>query len=343
MSAADQKPRPASGRSAAPVRLSDIARAAGVSVSTVSRALRGAEGVGEELRRRITGLAAEYGYETATVERKLFTVVPFGLLSDDPAGFYGEILEAIEAEFTRLGVVSEVIFLRPGEEDARQILESAAGFAEAGAVLIGVDDRAALTQLAGRMPAVLVNGDDAEMKLDTVSPNYRYGARAATRYLIDQGCRRIGHVTWLKRVTFFDRLAGYRQALEAEGMTFEADLVVETDHMTPELARRAVDAALNAGRLRNIDGLFCGNDLAAIGAIEAFAAHGIAVPDDVRVVGFDNTRMTARFRPGLTTIAVDLEALGRRAARQLLARLDGGDGPAVELALGCGLIRRDTA
>jgi DNA-binding LacI/PurR family transcriptional regulator len=323
--------------------MQDVAKAAGVSISTVSRALRGAEGVGDDLRQKITALAKQSGYVLASGDRKVFTVVPFDLLSDDPAGFYGEILEAIEQELGRVGVAHEIVFLRSGEDDARQILEAARQHASSGLLMIGVDDRAALLQLTERIPTVLVNSDDPEMGVDTVSPNYRYGARLATRLLVDRGCRRIGHVTWLRRSTFFERLAGYRLALEAEGMVFEPSLIVEADHMTPDLARSAIESALDQGKLDGLDGLFCGNDLAAIGAIEALTSRGRRVPEDVAIVGFDNTRMTARFRPGLTTIAVDLGALGRLAVRQLLGRLDGDGGHPVEICLGVSIVRRETA
>lgn len=325
----------------------DVALAAGVSVSTVSRALAGAAGISAQSRRRIAEIADALGYDrrpaAGTGERAVLMTVPLELFSVDAAGFYREIMEAVEDELDALGVPLETLFLDGREADGERIAECCAAAPSVGVLCVGVDhpDVLATAQRCGAA-VLLVNGIDPEMRLDGVTPANRRGAMVATRHLLDHGHRRIAHVTALGRQTIRERLEGYRAALAAAGVAFDPSLVVDLPALQPEAAAIGTRAALAEGRLDGVTAVFCGSDMVATGVIRALAEAGLAVPDDVSVVGFDNTRITARTRPGLTTVAVDMREIGRQSVRRLVDRLAAPDLTPIEIRIGCRLIERQS-
>lgn len=323
-------------------RLRDIAEAAGVSVSTVSRALRSGRGVDDDLRRKISELAEGLGYVARDTAPKIYTLLTLDLHARDAAGFYAEIIDAMNAEFARQGVPTELVFLRGSPDDAQRIRALAEDGRPCGFALVAVDDVDLIAAASEAGTVMLVNRYDPQMRFDCVAPDNRQGAFLATRHLVERGCRRIAHFTSLQRITIRDRLAGFRAALLEAGLPFEDDLIVDTSYMEPRPACDAALQAIDGGRLTGVDGIFCSNDLIAVGVIEAMAQRGLKTPEDIKVVGFDNTRITARYRPGITTMSVDLDALGRRAARQMLERFEDPSGPAIRQLIGCSLLQRET-
>ena len=151
------------------------------------------------------------------------------------------------------------------------------------------------------------------------------GAEAAVAHLVARGRRTIGTVAGpADMVPGADRRTGWEKALREAGRPAGAALVAEGD-FTHAGGRAATEALL--GRRPNIDGLFAASDLMALGALDALRAAGRRVPDDVAVVGFDDSELARTTEPPLTTVRQPIEQLGTEMARLLVAQLDDGAPP----------------
>jgi len=323
----------------------DIARAAGVSVSTVSRALSNAGGISSEMRRRIAALATELGYAAGdgrppATEITLF--VAMNVFPTTASGFYQEIIDGIQEELDRLGVPMETIFIEGNRSGVDLVAARCADKAGSGVMLIGIDDPDVLGAAADNAgAALLVNGVDPLMRLDGVTPSNRRGAVQATKHLLGLGHRRIANITSLSRPTLRDRMDGFRSALQAAGVDHDPSLLIEIDKLEPELAYSATRKALLSGGI-DATAILCGNDLVAAGAIRALAEQGLRVPDDYSVVGFDDTRITAHLKPALTTIAIDQGEIGRLSAARLIDRLRTPSLTPIDIHIGCNLVVRES-
>ncbi len=328
------------------VNMRDIAKAAGVSVSTVSRALRQSKGVSDQVQREISDIAASMGYDgpssaLAKLATKIYILFPIDFSSTDAGGFYQEIITALEEEFDNEGVPVEVVFLEHGADNAERIRTLSERHEKTGFVLIGVDDPRIL-EIAGDLPPILLaNQTDPQMRVDSITPANQQGGYLATRHLLDLGHRRILHLTSLRRSTIRDRMIGYRAALADFGCDFDPDLVLDVENMHAPDGAVAIAKVLEEGKL-DFTAIFCANDLLAAGTISALLRAGRKVPDDCAVVGFDNTRITARYKPGLTTMAVDLSELGHYGARRLLERMQNPNMASLTMLVGCQLIQRES-
>lgn len=323
----------------------DIAKAAGVSVSTVSRALSNAGGISGDMRRRIAALATELGYAASEGRAPATEVALFIAMNVFPttsSGFYQEIIDGIQEELDRLGVPMETVFLEGDRTGVERVAAHCAERAGTGVMLIGVDDPEVLGAAAENAgAALLVNGVDPLMRLDGVTPANRRGAVLATNHLLDLGHRRIANITWLGRPTLRDRMDGFQSAMHAAGVAVDPSLVIEIDTLEPEVAYSATRSALMSGGI-DTSAILCGNDLVAAGVIRALAEQGVRVPEDVSVVGFDDTRITARLKPGLTTVAVDQREIGRLSVTRLLDRLRTPSLTPIDIHIGCRLVVRQS-
>ena len=165
------------------VNMRDIARAAGVSVSTVSRALRQSKGVSEQLQRQIAGIAASMGYDgpstaLARLSTKIFILIPMEHSANDAGGFYQEIITALEEEFDRGGIPVDLQFLERDADHAERIRTLSRLHEKTGFVLIGVDDPGIL-EIADDLPPILPGGDDWRRSCIPASAPWRENASRA--------------------------------------------------------------------------------------------------------------------------------------------------------------------
>ncbi len=328
------------------VNMRDIAKVAGVSVSTVSRALRQSKGVSDQLQREIADIAASMGYDGPSpaltkLATKIFILIPMEHSAKDAGGFYQEIISALEAEFDREGVPVELLFLERDIDTADRIRALAASHEKTGFVLIGVDDPGTMEVANDLPPMLLVNASDTQMRIDSITPSNKQGGYLATRHLVDLGHRRILHLTSLRRSTIRDRMEGYKAALADFGCAFDPALVIDLENLHAEDGAEAVTRLIAEDRF-DFTAIFCANDLLAAGAVSALLRAGKSVPEDCSVVGFDNTRITARYKPGLTTMAVDLVELGKHGAWRLLERMENPNTASLTMYVGCRLIERES-
>jgi len=170
--------------------------------------------------------------------------------------------------------------------------------------------------------AVVFGGDlGGSKKYPYVDVDNVKGGYLATKHLIDSGCKNIVTITGdLKLQSGRDRLDGYEKAIAGAGMKINDQLVIHGDY-TQSKAEELIRQLLK--RKIKFDGVFAGNDLSALGAINVLLQNGITVPGKVKVVGFDDSPIASRNHPSITTIRQPIRELGAQVAHSLLAILDG--------------------
>jgi len=304
------------------VSLKDVARRAGVSVATVSRALHDHPRISRETKQRVQQLAAEMGYVPNETARSLVRrkTRAFGVILPDATDPYAAaVLHSIEENARRVGYA---LLLAHSWGEPRQELAAIQTLRERGVdglVLISSRAGAALRPLAGRLrqPLVIVNGNSEPEVGHAVRGDNVRGAVLATSYLLRLGHRRIAFIGGpVESRSGREREAGYRQTLQAA-------VSAGTPRVFPGRGRladgfTALRTILAAGEPP--DGIVCYNDLTALGVLQAAWQAGLAVPEQLSVVGFDDIPCAAYSIPPLTTIAQPKAAMGR-AVVDLLTKL----------------------
>jgi DNA-binding LacI/PurR family transcriptional regulator len=314
------------------ISIKDIARKAGVSPSTVSRALRDHPRISRETKDRIRRLAAEMGYSPSAVARSLVTKrtriigLAVGWVSDP---FLTELVRGVEDTAVEGGYT---VFLSSFYDEPHREREVLSTFHERrvdGIIVqsshLYADHHALLAQFGS--PVVLINTPDYA---HSVSTDNLHGGRLATEYLLSLGHSRIGYLAAERGGrTNKHRLEGYQGALQERGIAFDSALVAQGDGYAAggkEAMRKLL--ALPAPPTA----VFCYNDLTAMGAAQAIREAGLRVPDDISLVGFDDIELATYFHPPLTTVRQPAYELGLRATEMVLALLaDAQDVPNVVL------------
>lgn len=318
-----------------PPTLEVVAARAGVSRATASRVLRGATNVSEDAREAVLRAARETAYAPNRAARSLVTrrsdSIAF-LVAESEERLFTEpyffgLLHAAHAQVAAAGL--QLMFITaPTAAEADNFEHYAAGGHVDGVLLLSLhgDDR--LPQSLERLgvPTVLngrpLSGDPSLCYVD--SDNVA-GGRAATEFLIQRGAKHVATITGPQDMCAGqDRLAGYRLALQGFGRKPSPHLIGAGD-FTVESGHRAMSQLLAADP--DIDAVFAASDLMAIGAMRAIEQSGRRVPEDVAVVGFDDSREAELTVPQLTTIRQPVADLGRTMAQLLLQRVAGEDPP----------------
>jgi DNA-binding LacI/PurR family transcriptional regulator len=321
---------------------SDVARAAGVSVSTVSRALSNARGISSEMRSQIQGLARELGYQarggTEPAERRVRAYVTVNLMSGGLVAFYSALVDALKASASANGLEIEVKLVRQGL-DPQRISRDAAEQPVAANLLVGLDLTPEIAAHHGAdRPLVLVNTFDPQMRFDCVAPNNFYGAVEATRQLVDAGHRHLVHIREQLRWTTLQREYGFMNAVQGTpGATGEVvDIRLDGD------AALAAAAQAKASGKARWTGVFAVHDNAAIRFIHALEEVGLRVPRDVSVVGFDDLPAASMMSPRLSTMRVDTASIGQQAIALLQRRLAEPGAVPLQVESGVQLVHGDS-
>jgi DNA-binding LacI/PurR family transcriptional regulator len=310
----------------------DVARAAGVSVSTVSRALSNSRGISSQLRTQIHKLAEELGYRARGAAeappRIVRAYVTMSAISGGLASFYQALVDGLSGAAKAAGLQLELRLIeRPGLDLARLNRDDDLDVPTA-TLFVGVDAPDDVFASFGRnRPLILVNTFDPEMRFDCVAPNNYYGALLATRALLAAGHRKVLHVRDQIRWTTLQRHRGFMAAVdEVAGASGEV-LDIHTDG---DAAIAGALAARKAGKT-GWTGIVCVHDVAAIRVVHALQGAGFKVPDEISVIGFDDLPAASMLTPRLSTMKVDCNALGREAIALLLRRLEQPDAAFVQL------------
>jgi LacI family transcriptional regulator len=334
--------RPHAGRPT----IRDVARLAGVSVGTVSKALNNNGSLRQETRDRVAVAAKELGFRPNNLAQSLHRgqSLTVGLISTDSFGrFTIPIMEGLEECLADQRIA---VFLSNATDDPEREamhVESLIAKRVDGIVVTArrADRREKLTVPVTGLPVIYVFSQIDDPNAYCLLPDDQGGAALATGHLIRLGRKRIAHVTGPERFEAVRlRRNGYRQALQAGGIA-EPEGFYLPGVWSEGWGREAV-AQLFRARSEPPDAIFCGNDQIARGIADALRERGIAVPDAVALVGFDNWEIIAEAtRPSLTTIDMNLSDLGREAGR-LLMKLIAGERHGGVHRLPCSLIVRES-
>ncbi|WP_329281913.1 LacI family DNA-binding transcriptional regulator [Streptomyces sp. NBC_01451] len=329
------------------VSITDVARVAGVSASTVSRALRGRPGVSDEVRAQIAAVAAQLGYTASRSASSLASGRTFTIGVVAPhigRWFFGTVLDAAETVFSAAGY--DVLLYNLGSPDARKRFFTRLPVrkrvdAVLSLLIPDLEEEEALRSL-GVPLATTVGG--ARDGFTVVGIDDHAGATSAVRHLVNLGHRRIGMISGesepLHWTTPIARRQGYLDVLTEAGIAHDPALEADGGY-TVEGGERAMTELLAVSRPPTA--VFAQSDEMAMGALRALRRHRLRAPDDVSVIGFDDHELAEVI--GLTTIAQPVPAQGSEAARLLLRQLDGPDAepaPTGQVRMPINLVLRET-
>ena len=321
-------------RSNGAATLEQVARLANVSRATVSRVVNGDRRVGETARVAVEAAVKQLGYIPNRAARSLVTrrsdsvaVVipePTGQLFGDP--FFPRVLRGI-SEALGEEELQLVLLMPQGRSDEQRVERYLAAGHTDGVLLASLHGSDPLPgDLQRRGIPVVVGGRPPVPGISYVDVDNVGGAASAVRHLFDTGRRRVATIAGpLDMPAGADRLAGYRQSVADAGLIVE-DRLIEAADFTLGGGRAAVERLL--ARSPDLDAIFVASDLMAHGALAALEASGRKVPDDVAVVGFDDSQLAVAARPPLSSVRQPIEEMGREMTRLLLQGIrHPGDAP----------------
>lgn len=324
--------RSAAGKSNAPKTIEMVALEAGVSPSTVSRILNGTAVVSEAKKKAVEDAVAKLGFVPNPMARGLaggrtFSIGVITQAIDSP--FYGSALRGIEDEMDSAGY--SPLFVSGhwnADTEARCIDILRSRRVDGIIVLTGRLTDQTLKKCAQNVPMVVTGRTLKTANLCALNFDNFSGGRMATQHLIDLGHRHIAFIAGdPQHPDATPRLLGYKAALEGAGIAFNPQLVAQGDYN--ESSGVMAVTQLLASRQR-FTAIFAANDQMAIGAAHGLQRHGLRVPDDVSLVGFDDLPTSLYALPPLTTIHQPAYELGRLAATAMMQLLAGVK-PAVQL------------
>jgi LacI family transcriptional regulator len=323
----------------------DIAREAGVSQSTVSRALRGDPRVAPETSERVREVARKLRYAPNAAARSLITDqtrTVAVIITEIKNPFYPQLLDALHDELSLSGyravLLNERSDTHTSEHPAPEIQRGAVD----GVVCVSLPLASKLPRMltAHGMPVVLLNRTIDDPDPDRVVSDNVAGGALAAEELLALGHRRIGMIAGPQSAsTGRDRAAGFRAALERAGHPLDEALVRTSDFSHQGGYQWATDLLRAPQRPTAI---FCGNDVIAFGLLDAAKRLGLSVPDELSVIGYDDIEMAGWELFGLTTVRQPLEPMAKSAARLLLERIDDPRLPPRAQVFPVGLVRRAT-
>ncbi|MFK7747636.1 MAG: LacI family DNA-binding transcriptional regulator [Kordia sp.] len=310
-----------------PVTLKDIAETLGISITTVSKALKGYPDVSKKTRALVKELAETLNYKPNAFAVNLRTEESktIGLIIPEIVHhFFSSVIKGIISQAEKKGYL--VIILQSNESYAleKKQLDLLVSKRVDGILISlanGTADFKHITDIIDQgKPIVMFDKIAKIVKCSKVIIDDRKAAYIATQHLIDTGCKRIAHFRGpLLPQNAIDRFLGYKKALLDNNMIYDPSLVYLFDDMTFEVGEMFAKKILSEHT--DVDGIFVNTDLVAIGAITEFNRQGVKIPEDISIVGFSNWFMSSAITPSLTTINQPGFEMGKIAFKQLFKEL----------------------
>ncbi|HZE37253.1 MAG TPA: LacI family DNA-binding transcriptional regulator [Stackebrandtia sp.] len=320
--------------------MSDVAARVGVSRAAVSLVFRNAPGASARTRERVFRAAAELGYRPDIAARLLASGRSrmLGVLFTVRNPFHVDIVETIYPAAEERGY-DIVLSAHVPARDEHKAIEALIGHRSEALILLGpIIPAAEIAALGRRVPTVVVSRRLRGEPVDVVTTRDRPGVREVMEYLIGLGHREIVHVDGGSGPGSAERRRVYRELMRGHGLG-DRVRVITGDH-TEESGAAAAGALLALPRLPTA--VFAGNDLCAIGMLDVFRRAGISVPEQISIVGYDDSRIARLSHIDLTTVRQDVPRLAEEAVRAADEQLDGAREAGAELLLDSGLVVRGT-
>ncbi|MEV4802594.1 LacI family DNA-binding transcriptional regulator [Nonomuraea sp. NPDC049421] len=317
--------------------LRDIAATLNLSVNTVSRALSGKDGIGEETRARVRAEAERVGYVPNSMARSLVlgSAMTFGLVITNPSNpFYAQLISTIELRARAQGYSLLLTVTEESEEHEMRAAESLLRSSVSGSIVVPVQAGADAWRRLGSVgvPTVLINRDLPDLGYRFVGTDNELGGYRAAAHAIARGARSIVVLEEDLPITTIDhRIAGFRRAMAEAGLPVPRGSIMRVptrrhEHVAlpwqPQQAYQVARRMLRRSRLP--DAVVVGNDYFALGLYRALEEHGLKVPDDMMVIGFGDHPFSAFLSPPLTTVRLPADEIGTIAVDLLLEEIAGG-------------------
>lgn len=327
------------------VRLSDIAERAGVSAATVSRVLNGRPTVSQRARTAVLGALEELGYERPQRQRRRSDGLVGLLVPELTNPVFPHFAQVVESALAVAGFTSVLCTQTPGGVQEDEYVDMLLERGARGAVFISGHHADATTDIhrysemqQRGLSVVLVNGYRDGLSAPFVSTDDASGVDQAVQHLVRLGHTRIGLATGQPRyVPVARKVAGFHQSVRRHlGPAADLDELVQTTVFRVEGGERAASALLDHGATAVV----CGSDPMALGAVREARRRGLRVPQDVSVVGSDDSPLTEFTDPPLTTVRQPVEQMGAAVARILLDEMRGDPAPRAEYVFRPVLVER---
>jgi DNA-binding LacI/PurR family transcriptional regulator len=306
----------------------DIAKKAGVSTATVSRVLNGSKSVSEKTRKRVSDIMAKEGYTPNIFARGLMvnSMKTIGVLTIDVRDlYYARSIHAVESEARKSGY--NVILCNTGDDIAEKkkylkllLQKRVDGIILIGSVFKERTDNSHITDAAGEVPVVLINGALDGENICSITCDDRKAVFSAVKYLAGMGHRSIVYIYDAETFSGMEKLAGFKDAIRELGLDPKDNLVLHTvsgmDGGT-EAVRRLLE------QKTDFTAILAAEDILAAGALKALADAGIGVPGEVSVIGYNNSVLSQCTTPGLTSIDNKVDSISASAVSLLIDAING--------------------
>ncbi|MCM3016980.1 LacI family transcriptional regulator [Priestia megaterium] len=311
--------------------IKDIARVAGVSVTTVSRALNGYSDVNEKTRQKIAAVARELNYSPNTLARglvmqksKTIGLLVSGISRESVKdNFTFEVLCGVNERASTLGydlILFNTNTMMQREKTYTQLCRERR---VDGAIIQGIkkEDPYLKEVVESDIPCVLVDIPVHSNSVGYVTTDNALGAKKAVKHLASLGHKHIGMINGHEDAFVSqERLNGYREALKECGLPFRSEWVV-SGNFEEKKAEKAARELIN--RHKEVTAIFCASDLMALGALKACKELDLHVPKEISIVGYDNIVLASYSSPNLTTVGQEVYQIGYEAADLLIEMLEG--------------------
>lgn len=307
--------------------IKEIAEMANVSTATVSKVLNGKDKyISEKTRQKILEIVEREGYIPNGIAKslKIKKTKTIGLIMPDVMNpFFAELARGAEDAAEKRGYIVIICNSENRISKEEKYLNILQEKMVDGIIMTASESIASHSIEKCNIPIVLVDRDlEMDKPIGHITVNNEEGIFMATKYLIEKGCKNIGFISSkIVNKLSNERLEGYKRALEEHGFAVDEDKIY-LENYNVESGYNGARYLLDKG---DIDGICCGNDMIAIGAIRSLKERGIRVPEDVKVIGFDNISISKYIEPPLTTIAQPIYEIGQESVKMLLSIIEKKD------------------
>ena len=325
------------------VTLEDISAVLDVSKNTVSKALRGAPGVSEELREKIVKLATDMGYKKVLQNKKTINKITIicrqSFFAD--VTFWPQVFYGIGHYANKKNIKLSIENIDETKEDKSETFSSITSHPSDGYIIVGTISDVLLKRIKEtNIPVVVVDHFSENIECDYINSSSKTGIYKAIKYLRQNNHKNIGFINnSISAYSFIERYEAYLKYMKEFNLTVSNDFLwLDAVYIETEYYKNKINSTK---KLKNFPTAWvCVNDTTAITFINALYEMGIKVPDDVSVIGFDN--ISELLNPGLTTIDVPKQAMGEKALEQLIYRAENSQVPYTNIILSTQLVERNS-
>lgn len=313
------------------VTIKDVAKHAGLSVGTVSMALNNSDKISEATKKAVRKAVSELGYRANPFGRFLSTNTSrsIGCLVPDLTNpFYGQLLESIQREVEARGISLLIGLTNENSAVENKLINQFIDQGVDGIMMIPSTDTKRDISLIKKLlddkfPLSFISSYYPELPVNTVMSDLKRGSYLMTKHLISSGQKKIVLVSGNKEFVQFDeRISGYKESLKEAGLDFDPSWIIESDVVTYQGGYNAVQGVYEE---KEPDAIMAINDVMAMGIISQMRAHGVRVPEDVSVAGYDDLSISAIQETPLSTVKQNFSLMGREAVNMLFRLISGGE------------------